>query len=224
VLGKSHYDVYGNAFRAKRLRAFLALADDVLTRKPLCRVLDIGGEKAYWMGLEDVWRGRNLDITLVNIGKRAESEGRFTCVFGDARDLKQFSDNSFDIVHSNSVIEHVGVWSDKRRMAAEVCRLAPFYFIQTPNYWFPFEPHLRMPFIHWLPQPWQRRIVMLRACGFYSRACNIDEAHKILSDAILLDAPELRSLFPDARIVRERLGPFTKSLIAVRCGVYGAAA
>lgn len=216
AFGKTANAVYGNSFRAKRMEVFLSLTNEVLARKPVCRILDLGGEKAYWMGLDDVWHGRNLNITLVNIEERNDSEGRYTYFAGDARNLHQCSDNSFDIVHSNSVIEHVGRWPDMRRMAEEVRRLAPAYFVQTPNYWFPYEPHLRMPFMQWLPQPWQRRIVMTRACGFYPKARTVMEANNILTDALLLDGPSMQALFPDAAIERERFGPLTKSLIAIK--------
>ena len=214
-IGTSEANVYSNRFRAQRMADFLVLADAVLARSDVCRILDIGGEAAYWLGLEDVWRGRNLQITMVNLGERPPVGGRFTYLEGDARQL-DFPDRAFDIVHSNSVIEHVGGWADMKRMAAEVRRLAPAYFVQTPNYWFPLEPHLRTPFIHWLPLPWQRRIVMARACGFHPRAADVDQAGTILADASLLDAPAMRALFPDAQLQRERVGPFTKSLIAIR--------
>jgi hypothetical protein len=217
MLGTSEQEVYGNAFRIKRMNAFLILVDVVLANSPVCRILDIGGWKSHWLALEHVWGNRNLKITLVNLEEKSEhTEGRYTYVSGDARDLKQFPDNSFDIVHSNSVIEHVGTWFDKQRMANEVRRLAPLYFVQTPNYWFPFEPHLRMPIFHWLPQPLQRRIVMSRACGFHPRASSVEQAEIILSDAALIDAPAMAALFPDARIDRELFGPLTKSLVAVR--------
>jgi len=195
---------------------FLRLVDGVLAQKPVCRVLDVGGEAIYWRALEGVWSGRNLNITLLNTGIQNDVESRFAHVCGDARDMKQFADNSFDVVHSNSVIEHVGMWSDMKRMALEVRRLAPLYFVQTPNYWFPLEPHFRLLFIHWLPRPCRRRIVMWRACGFYPRAGNVDEANTVVCDASLLDEPSMRSLFPDARIIRERVGPLTKSFIAAR--------
>ena len=213
---RSQQAVYGNKFRAQRLAPFLEIADAVLAERKVCRVLDIGGEKAYWDGLRDAWRGRTLDITIVNIEHATGTDGEFTYRQGDARDLSQFPDASFDIVHSNSVIEHVGSWSDMQAMAAEVRRLAPAYFVQTPNFWFPLEPHLRTPFIHWLPHPWRRRIVMARACGFYPRARTVAEAHKILSDASLIDAAAMAALFPYARIIRERFGFLTKSLVAVR--------
>ena len=220
VMTRTRASTYANPFRARRLRRFLALTDVVLARRRSCRVLDVGGEVAYWDGLRDVWAGRRLDITIVNIhDDEAAPAANIRRVRGDARDLSRFTDDSFDVVHSNSVIEHVGPWSDRVAMAGEVRRLAPSYFVQTPNFWFPLEPHLRVPGIHWLPQPWRRAIVMSRACGYYPRARGVAEAETILQDATLLDAAAMRALFPEAAIVRERVGPLTKSLIAVRaCG------
>lgn len=208
--------VYKNAFRQRRFAGFLRVVDDVLREHGRCRVLDLGGGVSYWLGLEDAWRGRPIHVTLVNLVQEAVPDGRFESRAGDARSLPDQPDNAFDIVHSNSVIEHVGSWADKARMAAEVRRLAPRYFVQTPNYWFPIEPHLRTPFIHWLPRPWQRDLVLRKARGFYPRATSLGEADGILRDASLLDGPEMASLFPDARVERERFCGLTKSLIAIR--------
>jgi hypothetical protein len=208
--------VYRNPFRMRRLREFLRIVDAVLAVKERCRILDLGGTQAYWYGLEDLWRDRNVHITVVNLGAEATADPRFTLLAGDACGLSQFPDRAFDVVHSNSVIEHVGDWSRQCLMAGEVRRLASSYFVQTPNFWFPVEPHFRTPFIHWLPRPWRAGIVMRYACGFYPKAATVDEAQRILDDARLVDARMMAALFPDAEMRRERIGPFTKSLIAVR--------
>lgn len=208
--------VYRNAFRRARLARFLAIVDEIVAAQGRCRVLDIGGNVEYWQGLEDLWRDRPVHFTLVNLTAETAPDGRFVCLSGNACDLSQFGDNAFDVVHSNSVIEHVGLWSSQRRMAQEVRRLAPRYFVQTPNFWFPFEPHFRLPFIHWLPDACRTAIVMRHACGFYPRACCVDEAWQIVEDARLLSAKAMSVLFPDATIERERFGFVTKSLVAVR--------
>jgi hypothetical protein len=88
--------------------------------------------------------------------------------------------------------------------------------VQTPNYWFPLEPHLRTPFIHWMPEPWRIAIVRHKACGYFPRASSYDEARNILDDARLLNAPAMAALFPDAVIERERFAGMTKSLMAIR--------
>jgi len=208
--------VYGNRFRQARLARFLAIVDEVVSAKGQCRVVDLGGNFEYWKTLEDLWRDKPLHFTLVNLYTEPVADKRFISIRGTACDLREFHDNAFDVVHSNSAIEHVGLWSSQRQMAQEVRRLAPRYFVQTPHFWFPLEPHLRLPFIHWLPEPWRAAIVMRRACGFYPRARSVDEAHQILQDARLLDAKAMAELFPDATIERERFGFMTKSLIAVR--------
>ena len=208
--------VYRNGFRRRRFQHFLRLVDDVVQAKGQCRVLDLGGGVSYWLGLEEAWRDRPLHITLVNLASEAVPDNRFESRAGDACSLPDFADNAFDIVHSNSVIEHVGSWANKKRMAAEARRLAPRYFVQTPNFWFPIEPHFRMVGIHWLPRPWQRALVTSRARGFYPQAADLDEADRILGDAALLDAREMAALFPDGRIEREGFCGLTKSLLAIR--------
>ena len=215
-LATSEAAVYANRFRQKRLGRFLALVDEIASRKGTCRILDLGGKLAYWQALEPLWCDRPCHITLVNLAAEAVPDERFSSIAGDACALPQFADLSFDLVHSNSVLEHVGRWREQRNMAGEIRRLASRYFVQTPNFWFPIEPHFRLPFIHWLPEPWRVGIVMRRACGFYPQAKSCGEARDILDDARLLDVQAMAELFPDAVIERERFAGFTKSLIAVR--------
>jgi hypothetical protein len=106
---------------------------------------------------------------------------------------------TFDIVHSNSVIEHVGDWPKMLSMAQEVRRLAPAYFVQTPNYWFPIEPHYKLPLVQYLPNS-------------IRRAVTGDDPDRIR----LLSARQMRRLFADASLWRERVFGMTKSLVAVR--------
>jgi Methyltransferase domain len=207
---------YANQFRQRRLKRFLTIVDEIIATRGTCRILDIGGWVSYWQFLEPLWRDRPIHITMVNLDQAPVPDERFSSLIGDARNLSQLDDLSFDVVHSNSVIEHVGQWRDQCKIAQEVRRLAARYFVQTPNYWFPLEPHLRTPFIHWLPVPWRAAIVRRRACGYFPRARSYDEARNILDDARLLDARAMATLFSDAVIERERIAGLTKSLIAIR--------
>ena len=207
---------YANSFRQARFKRLLTVVDDILAKQETCRILDVGGWTTYWQFLEPLWRDRQIHITLVNLTDAPTPDERYSSLTGDARDLSQLRDSSFDLVHSNSVIEHVGLWRDQCRMANEVRRLAPRYFVQTPNFWFPVEPHLRTPFIHWLPMPWRAATVRLRACGYYPRAESYGQARDIIDDARLLDAQAMAVLFPDAVIERERVVGLTKSLMAIR--------
>lgn len=214
-LGTSAQDIYGNRFRRGRFQAFVKLIDDVIAQKGQCSILDVGGEMAHWTPHEDLWRGKPIRVVILNLKTESVSEP-FTSIAGDARTLDQFADGAFDFVYSNSVIEHVGQWSDQKQMAAAIQRVAARHYVQTPNYWFPLEPHFRFPFIHWLPDPWRVAIVKSGARGCYPRARDESQARDILQDAVLLDAPAMASLFPGSTIAREKVGFLTKSLIAVR--------
>lgn len=204
-----------NPYRLKRMEMFVKILDEVLAKQSECRILDIGGTQSYWMALEDAWRGRNVHITVANLEREATTSSRFTGIAGDARSL-DLANNSFDVVHSNSVIEHVGSFDNMARMAGEVRRLAPRYFVQTPNYWFPVEPHFRMPLFHYLPKSTRLKIVQRRACGFYPKAETLAEAQKFVNDASLISMRQMRQLFPDAVVHREQFYGLSKSLIAVR--------
>lgn len=208
--------VYGNRFRAGRFARFMNLAEDIIRRKGTCSIIDVGGTANYWKALSALWQSRPIKVTIVNLSPEPTPSEQFSNVVGDACNLHQFRDHSFDLAHSNSVIEHVGRWDEKLRMANEVRRIANYYFVQTPNYWFPFEPHFRMPLIHYLPEPWRLTLVQRFQFGFYRRAGTIADAYKILEDATLLDAQTMRALFPDAELIRERFALLTKSLIAIR--------
>jgi len=203
-------------YRARRLERFVAIVDEIIAAKGHAEVIDLGGATEYWLDLEPVWAGRPIRFTLVNLQAERNQDPRFVSVAGNACDLPQFADGAFDVVHSNSVIEHVGRWPQMKAFAATVRRLAPRHFVQTPNYGFPLEPHFRVPFFHWLPEPVRIAILRRRACGAFPRAETLDDAMRFLEDSILIDATRLSALFPDSQIERERLFGLTKSLMAIR--------
>src|ERR1035438_8395261 len=89
-----------------------------------------------------------------------------------------------------------------------------------PNRWFPIEQHLLTPLVHWLPKHWQRVIVPRFTVWDALVRPSPDRREfyltHYLNDVRLLSAAELAALFPDARLIRERLCGWTKSLVAVR--------
>lgn len=86
-----------------------------------------------------------------------------------------FDDRSFDIVHSSAVIEHVGSRDNQLRMVRELSRVARRgVFFTTPNRWFPVEFHTVVPFIHWLPKPWFRRLVRPLRGEFFALEENLN--------------------------------------------------
>ncbi len=182
------------------------------------RVIDIGGTRYYWNILpKEFLLGHKVQVLIVNLPgvESGEEDEIFSYREGDGRDLKAFSDNSFDLVHSNSVIEHVGDWGDMQRFAKEVSRLSERYFVQTPSFWFPVEPHCMTPFFHWLPLSLRVRLVMRFELGHWERGSTPEEALEIVQSARLLRKSQMYALFPDAKIYTEWV-LFPKSYIAIR--------
>src|SRR5271170_1738105 len=196
-------------FRARRM-ALLARTIG-LTQHTL--VLDVGGTI-------DIWRLAPVMPRLVLLNQaraRYEIGSGATVVLGDGASLP-FADHSFDLVFSNSVIEHVGSRDEQARFASEIARVGKQYWVQTPNRYFPIEQHLWTPFVHWLPRSWQAPI--LKRFSVWKLVTNYDAAQRdfyvnhYLESIRLLSASELRALFPGAIVVRERFLGWTKSLIA----------
>lgn len=209
----------GSRLRGRRIGPLLSLIRSVSAAKGQTSVIDIGGTEQYWGIVPPEFLAEHaVRITIVNVpgSRQAADHGPFTFVRADGCDLSVFADNSFDIAHSNSVIEHVGDWSRMVLFAREVRRVARYYFVQTPNYWFPVEPHCMTPFFHWLPRPARLWLVANFALGNWHRARNVDEAVRTVESARLLTKAMVRELFADAEIATEWFALMPKSFVAVR--------
>lgn len=200
------YRIFATHFRRRRMAKFLSL----FGLKESDRIIDVGGTRFNW----DLIAVRPA-VLLVNLDGEPWQDGNLQGVRGDATRL-DFPDNTFDIAYSNSVVEHVGTWSDQVAFAREIARMAPRYYVQTPNRWFAVEPHLLAPLLHFLPRRILRRLV--RYCSIWGLVTKPSQGRvdEFLASIQLLSERELRTLFPDATIRRERFLGMTKSLIAMR--------
>lgn len=200
---------FGKKFRPRRLRTFAR----VMGLSPDATVLDVGGAAFDWK-LSEGLLGYRPRVTILNIERPVATEG-LPWIVANGMELP-FSDQSFDIVYTNSVIEHLYNAQNQRKFACEVARVGKRYFVQTPNRGFPVEPHYLTPFIHYFPPRIQLKLLRnFTVWGLMSRPStrlcqrNIDEIQ-------LLDEPEMQRLFPDAQIFHERICGLTKSLIAIQ--------
>jgi hypothetical protein len=201
----------GARFRANRMRAF------EVTFRPNAstRVLDVGGTPQAWDST--VVRP---DLTLVNLPVKSFRQQSFPGMRPVAADAcaLPFRDKAFPIGYSNSTIEHVGTRERQWAFAHELRRVSDTYWVQTPNRWFPIEPHYLTPFVHWVPKP--VRVRLLRRCtvwGWMTKP-NSEQCRESVAEIRLLTAGEMARLFPEARIVKERVLGLPKSLIAVYDG------
>ena len=197
---------FANKLRAKRFRQFEKWIAPL--PRPL-RMLDVGGTNDYW-ALRG-WAGRS-DIQIVTVNPQAEEQiyDNIQALAGDATKL-EFEDRSFDVIFSNSVIEHVFTFENQRRMASEVQRVGKCFWIQSPNYWFPLEPHFDMPGWHWMPVSW--RVALIRRWKFGSLGPCADpvQAREMIEEVRLLTKRELREIFPGATLVPQRFCGLVKS-------------
>ncbi|HZI33771.1 MAG TPA: methyltransferase domain-containing protein, partial [Candidatus Binatia bacterium] len=140
---------------------------------------------------------------------------RFVEEIGDGCALK-YADKSFDIAYSNSVIEHLHTWENQKRFAAEIRRVGRGVFVQTPNRRFPIEPHFVTFFIHFLPPRLAKKLLPTFSFRGLFRSGDNNDLRKLANELRLLSLRELKELFPDCEIHREKWFGLTKSFIAVR--------
>lgn len=217
-MSRDRQKAYTSSFRLKRFSIVRAMIERIIAAKGTCRIIDVGGEFSYWQQYLDQLEGLPITVLICNIDDRSVpfEDPRFAPQWANACDLSFAADKSFDLAHSNSVIEHVGRWREMRAMANEMRRVAPSYYVQTPYYWFPMEPHYRTIGYQWLPEAWRARLLTWRSLGYFPKARDFDQAMEYVNDSILLDKLQMRTLFPDAEHRSERVLGLTKSLIAIR--------
>jgi SAM-dependent methyltransferase len=196
-------NVYGTAKPGMRVRAAAVASGRARERRhaqlfaltgvgPNSRIVDVGCGR---LGLRR--HEPDLDITGVDLAERPDYPGPL--VVADVLDGLPFADGEFDLAYCSSVIEHIAP-EDRAAFAREVRRVARGWFVQTPAFSFPIEPHALLPFAHWLPPRLRQPYWRLGVAGDWE-------------DIALLRRRELAELFGEP--VAERVGPLVKSWVSV---------
>lgn len=198
-------------FRKKRFAMFV----DRVRPQAHEKILDVGGYPSTWEGNQHLVS----EIHIVNVHPidPPAAPGNLRFLVADGCAMPQ-ADGAFDIVFSNSVIEHVGDFERQKAFASEMLRLGGRLWVQTPAQEFWIEPHYMTPFIHWLPVEWRLRVARnFSVWGWLTRP-NAKQVSEFVHDIRLLTHAEMVRIFPGCEILREKvcLGLFTKSYIAVR--------
>lgn len=201
------YALVGRRFRQKRMIQFC----EAFRPKRETHILDLGGTVRNWL-MSPVLP----DVSLLNLNyDTRDLQDGHKAVRGDAL-CCPFCDGQFDIAFCNSLIEHLGNWQNQSRLAMEIRREARGYFVQTPNKWFPLEPHYLTPMVQFVPRKIKPGVIRwLTVWGWITKPTK-GECVALSDEVRLLDARDMRTLFPDATIIRERFLGITKSIIALK--------
>ncbi|MDY6941164.1 MAG: methyltransferase domain-containing protein [Cyanobacteriota bacterium] len=188
-------------WRARRMQEFTQR----IQLQPRMRIIDLGGLPELWETIDF-----DLDITLVNTGSQFSKLSRsyrrtYRTLEADACDLGQLADGAFDLVFSNSVIEHVGSPDRQANFARNVRRLASQYWVQTPSIWFPIEAHCNLP-LWWFYPPWLQQQWLDR----WQRQGKKFKWQQ-MSHTRVLTLDRLKSLFPGSSVYVESVAGFPKS-------------
>jgi hypothetical protein len=205
-------DSLGYALRKKRFQVFERLINQNFPENQEIQVLDVGGASYFWKDKDLVKSGR-LQITLLNLQPEHDLPYGIKSVVGDATDLSQFEDKHFDLVFSNSVIEHLYTWENQQKMAQECKRVCKKYYIQTPNKHFFIEAHYVIPFVQYIPKKLTYSILTKTKLS-RMRKWEPKDATQYLNEIRLINNKEMEKLFPGAKIYKEKMLGMTKSFTA----------
>jgi hypothetical protein len=199
----------GARYRARRWDWLLAAFPDIEEMS----VIDLGGTAEAWRRAPV----RPARVHTVNLEKPPEDPPPWLRAdYGDACELpEEILGGDYDLVISNSVLEHVGGHARRRMFAEAVHRLAPLHWVQTPYRYFPIEPHWVCPGMQFLPTA--AKVTVARHWPLvHTPPADREEALRAVLDVELVSRTELRAYFPTSRIINERVAGATKSLIAVK--------
>ncbi|MCX7877154.1 MAG: class I SAM-dependent methyltransferase [Ignavibacteria bacterium] len=211
LLDNRRPDSLANWFRRVRFRHFTEITDKL--PKPVS-VIDLGGTENFWIQM-GIAGNKNYNITLININGEKSSYDNIFLIKADALELEVKYISKFDLIFSNSLIEHVGDFSKQKSLADIILSSGKPFFIQTPNYYFPFEPHFLFPGFQFLPLSLKKFLVKNFRMGWFNKCSSDEEAEKLVKSIRLLKKSEIIELFPNSSLIKEKFLLLTKSFIVI---------
>lgn len=208
-------DSFVNRLRKKRFALLQAEIEQLIAQKGSIKILDIGGETDYWKNIG--WNRSKCTIYLLNLANAPgqQEEPGFVRVTGSALALP-FEPGEFDLIFSNSVIEHVGSYDNQAQFAKEVKRVCNKYIIQTPSLWFPLEPHSLIPFFQFIPHALRARLIMQFHINYFPQQTTYEKALTVSHSTLMFTRSRFQQLFPEGNMHTETLFGIPKSYTVVK--------
>ena len=107
----------GYKFRVKRLQEFEKLFFSHFSGVETIEILDVGGAAYFWQR-SSLLSHPGIRITLLNLQQNETNHPALQAVQGNATDMREFKNGHFDLVFSNSVIEHLYTLEQQQKMAS----------------------------------------------------------------------------------------------------------
>lgn len=207
-----HPKSIGAKFRARRLRKFEKHFFKTFNPEKPISILDVGGAAYFWNNSQ-ISNIPGINITLLNLHLEKTKHPHIQSQIGDATTMTEFQDKMFDLVFSNSVIEHLYTFENQQKMADEIQRVGKRYFIQTPNKYFPIEAHYAIPFAQYLPKKFLLFLLTKTKISRLKR-WTVKDAQQYLDEIRLLTQDEMKLLFPGSKLLNEKFLGLIKSITA----------
>lgn len=212
-----------NSFSCQLRRKRVKIMEDMVTAfrdsgSTKIRILDVGGDSHFWMThCQSIINSEDVEICLLNMYEANDpnrTHPRIKFVLADGTKLN-YADNEFDIYFSNSTIEHVGAFSKQIDFSREALRVAKKHVIQTPNRYFILEPHFLTFGFQFLPF-WLRAFLLSNFnLGWVPKSADYYSALSEIEQIRLMSYGELKWLFKNSKIIKEKILGMTKSFIII---------
>lgn len=199
----------GERYRARRWDLLKENFPDIESMS----VIDLGGRAGMWQRAPV----RPAHVHIVNLqDPPAEVPDWMRVDQGDACALSgEVLGTKYDLVFSNSVLEHVGGHAQRARFADAVHVLSARHWVQTPYRYFPIEPHWLFPGFQFLPLALRTEVSRRWPLVHFPPASKEANVSRVLG-VELVSKTEMRAYFPGSVLLSEKTLALTKSLIAVK--------
>ena len=203
-------------FRKKRAGFIKEIIQFIFNENHRCNIIDLGGTEGFWNIIDtDFLYENNVKITLINLHPyEIKNKQIFKIYHMDFFSLNPKDLPDYDLSFSNSVIEHLENDENQKKFANLQKIIAKYFYCQTPNKYFPIEPHFVFPLFQFLPKRIKIFLLMNFRLGSFDNISSRDMAIEYLSEIKLLSRKELNLLFPNILISKEKFFFLTKSFIA----------
>ena len=134
--------------QAKALKIMRVLEEGLGRPLDGLRLLDVGtgsGEIAHILG-------QRCELVSIDPADQRQHVDGYRYV--RAGTALPFAQASFDVAISNHVIEHLDDAPLHLQELSRVVRPGGLVYLATPNRWWPWEVHYRLPLLHYLPRRW----------------------------------------------------------------------